>query len=125
MTSLLSTTDAEQLGGAALDQGACCNAAAAFSTFIGTLSVPAATFTEPTTGESASGVLMGKAACPAMMGSAWASGPVIAMAAAKIDNSATMWTSWWCSNGLYKKVTASATISMNSQQIIPSGTNQR
>jgi len=45
---LLSNSDALQKGGAALDQGACCETATLFSTWVGTLSVPSATYTAPT-----------------------------------------------------------------------------
>jgi hypothetical protein len=32
----------------------------------------------------------------------------------KIDNSDTKYTSWWCSNGLYKNITAIGTVVNNS-----------
>lgn len=67
----LSSTDALATGGAALDQGACCNSAALFSSFVGTLSVPSDAFAEPTSAESIAGRVMLAEACPAMAGNTW------------------------------------------------------
>jgi len=71
---LLSNSDALQKGGAALDQGACCETAVNFSTWVGTLSVPAATYTAPTTAESIAGITMIAQACPAVAGGTWGDG---------------------------------------------------
>jgi len=107
----LSSTDALATGGAALDQGACCNSAAAFSTFVGTLSVPANDFTLPTTTESIAGIVMVAEACPAMAGNTWndTAGAIFVTSSLALEETTTAWTSWWCSNGLYKKVTGSGT----------------
>jgi hypothetical protein len=46
----------------------------------------------------------------------------------QIDDATTRYSSWWCSNGLYKKVwldSATATAELNSQQIIGNGVNKR
>jgi hypothetical protein len=65
--STLSTTDPGQIGGAALDQGACCESATAFSTFIGTLAVQGATFTDNATATAITpGYTMVATACPAV-----------------------------------------------------------
>jgi len=39
------------------------------------------------------------------------------------DDATTTFTSWWCSNGLYKRVTGSATGSLNVSAITPLGNN--
>jgi len=43
----------------------------------------------------------------------------------QIDDFDTRYSSWWCSNGLYKKVTAANTVTLNSQQIIGNAVNKR
>jgi hypothetical protein len=107
-----SASSAAQIGGAALDQGACCESAIAFSTFIGTLKVPAAPFTDLDSTASIAGVTMNAWACPAITGGEWLAGGGAQLWAsdAAVDASTTIWTSWWCSNGLYKTITANATV---------------
>jgi hypothetical protein len=114
---LVSNSDTLQKGGAALDQGACCETALLFSTWVGTLSVPAATYTAPTSAESIAGITMVAQACPAVTGGTWGNGGgtdyIWDVSAAALDVTQTVWTSWWCSNGLYKKVTAVSTSIQN------------
>jgi hypothetical protein len=43
----------------------------------------------------------------------------------KMDATATKYTSWWCSNGLYKKVTSAGNKINNANQVIGYGTNKR
>lgn len=43
----------------------------------------------------------------------------------QIDDLDTRYSSWWCSNGLYKKLTAASTVTLNSQQIIGNAVNKR
>jgi hypothetical protein len=65
--STLSLNDPAQIGGAALDQGACCESATAFSTFVGTLAVPAASFTDNLSATAITpGYTMVANACPAV-----------------------------------------------------------
>jgi hypothetical protein len=42
-----------------------------------------------------------------------------------IDDALTAWSSWWCSNGLYKTVTSSTAGVLNGTQVFLSGSNQR
>ena len=51
-------TDAKLIGGAALDQGSCCETAINFSTFIGTKSVPLVSALVPDITASAAGIAM-------------------------------------------------------------------
>jgi len=54
-------------------------------------------------------------ACPAIAGAAF-SVDLWDVSAAKIDSATTAYSSWWCSNGLYKKITtAGSAVAMNSQ----------
>jgi hypothetical protein len=62
--------------------------------------------------------------CPAIKGGAWAAGPLWAVDS-QVDDSSVAWSSWWCSNGLYKKVTAASTVVVNAQQVIAQATNKR
>jgi hypothetical protein len=43
----------------------------------------------------------------------------------EIDDQQLRWSSWWCSNGLYKKITSSTAKEVNAQQIIGNGMNKR
>lgn len=47
----------------------------------------------------------------------------------QIDDDNVRYSSWWCSNGLYKKIylnsTPAATVEVNAQQIIGNGINKR
>jgi len=43
----------------------------------------------------------------------------------EIDNTTTIRSSWWCSNGLYKKVTVVGTVKLNANQTIAAGANKR
>lgn len=43
----------------------------------------------------------------------------------RIEAATTAKSSWWCSNGLYKKVTVGGTILLNSQQTISATQNKR
>jgi len=68
------------------------------------------------------------AACAALMSTA----AVVASGAnsnlwgiSEIDNTTTIRSSWWCSNGLYKKVTVVGTIKLNANQTIAAGANKR
>jgi hypothetical protein len=57
---------------------------------------------------------MQKAACPATTGDTWDTG-AFNNAALKLDDGTTAWTSWWCSNGLYKRVVSSGVMAINAQ----------
>ena len=63
-------------------------------------------------------------ACPAIKGGLWAVGGFWAADGA-VDDSTVVWSSWWCSNGLYKSVITGSTKVLNAQQIIPQATNKR
>lgn len=54
----------------------------------------------------------------------WATGPLWNKDAA-VDDVSTIWSSWWCSNGLYKNVITGSSKVLNAQQIIPQATNKR
>jgi hypothetical protein len=43
----------------------------------------------------------------------------------QIDDELLAYSSWWCSNGLYKKITSSTDKEVNAQQIIGNGVNKR
>jgi hypothetical protein len=49
----------------------------------------------------------------------------VAFGASEIDATTVAYSGWWCSNGLYKNVTANGTVVLNAQQLIPQGVNKR
>jgi hypothetical protein len=58
---------------------------------------------------------MQMAACPATTGDIWAAGPKFDNTNLALEAGTVKLTSWWCSNGLYKKVTGSGAKVMNAQ----------
>ena len=67
------------------------------------------------------------AACTALKSTSYnASAGTTAFGVSEIDDGSALRTSWWCSNGLYKKVTVAATtIVINAQQTISASQNKR
>lgn len=70
-----------------------------------------------TASKTSPGVTMVSSACPAMVNASYASGAgAQAWGTSEIDNATTIYSSWWCSNGIYKKVTTVGTIEVNANQ---------
>jgi hypothetical protein len=63
--------------------------------------------------------------CVALKGTAADAWVATAWGASTIDAQNDRWSSWWCSNGLYKNVTASGAVTNNSIQTLGYGMNKR
>lgn len=70
---------------------------------------------------------MVSSACPAIINASYASGAgAQAWGTSEIDNVNTQYSSWWCSNGIYKKVTtAGSAVELNANQELTGSQNAR
>jgi len=133
--TVVAGADGDLIGGNAMDGGACCDSKTNFNLFVGTRLNASATGTtfpaHAANNKTASnltntGVLMVPAACPALLSTAYsAAAGNTEFGVSEIDNGTAVRTSWWCSNGLYKKVTVAGTAVVNAQQTIASSQNKR
>lgn len=118
--AVVASTDAlSWTASTAVDQGSCCNSAAAFVLTVGTTATAAAftTYVVGSTPGAAASSTSGSAnvgvACVAFKNTATTGGN---WGINSYEVGTTAFTSWWCSNGLYKNVTKSAnspTVSYN------------
>lgn len=120
----VSAANADQFVGDAKDQGSCCDSVINFNVFVGTKKDPVFSPNANNTSTSTAGTNMVSPACVAIMNanadvSATADPNTHSFGKSRIENTKTIRSGWWCSNGLYKTVqTATSAIVMNSQQTI-------
>jgi hypothetical protein len=116
------------------DGGACCDTNANFQTYTGAVAAAAAPTTvwKYTAAQSkVSGGVAGTAAgCPAIKNTAFTTTGTGGAATTDfgqgaLDDATVAWSSWWCSNGLYKTVTSGTAGLLNGTQLFLSGSNQR
>lgn len=107
MTVVAASTAAASAG--TTDLGACCQGSAStdFQTLLGKVGTAAGTIADPNSGGANTWSAQVTAqTCPAMKSAGQAAGKPGSLA---FDNSiGTAFSSWWCSNGLYKRVVSNA-----------------
>ena len=119
------------IGGAALDNGSCCETDADFNTFVYTQvqRTTLGTHLDHNNGTSVAtaGVAMVSPACVAIKNTVTGGGSAgtAAFSTSEIDDTAAAYRGWWCSNGLYKMVKTGNVLILNAQQVIPNGVNKR